>query len=99
VFAAKSTTPKDISTAGEQVLVNMYNGTVEESLDSLCYKCFCEKVATNAVCIHIQTLPPPTSAAAKYHIASMYTYKYRSGKVAVLKCSHWNGDGKRVMEN
>ena len=71
VFAIESVTPKDISAAGEQVLVNVYNGTPEESLDSLRYKCFCEKVATTTVCIYPQTLPP-TSAAAKYHSLRVY---------------------------
>ena len=45
-FAAESATPKDIAAAGKQVLVNMYNWTPEESLDSLHYKRFYEKVAT-----------------------------------------------------
>ena len=67
----ESATLKDIGAAGEQVLVNVYNGTPEESLDSLRYKRFCEKVATNTMCIHPQTLPP-TSAAAKYHSLHIY---------------------------
>ena len=48
----ESATLKDISAAGEQVLVNVYNGTPGESLDSLRYKRFCEQVATNTMCIH-----------------------------------------------
>ena len=43
-----------------------YNGALDDSLDSLRYKRFCEKVSTNKSQIHPQTLPP-TSAAAKYH--------------------------------
>ena len=50
--AAVAATLKDISAAGEQVLVNVYNGTPGESLDSLRYKLFCEKVATNTMCIY-----------------------------------------------
>ena len=34
VFAVESATLKDISAAGERVLVNLYNGTPGESLDS-----------------------------------------------------------------
>ena len=52
VSAVGSATLKDISAAGEQVLVNVYNGTPGESLDSLRYKHFCEKVATNTMCIY-----------------------------------------------
>ena len=71
VFAVESAILKDISAAGEKVLVNVYNGTPEESLDSLCYKRFYEKVATNTMCIHPQTLPS-TSAAANYHSLHVY---------------------------
>ena len=53
------------------MLVNVYNGTPGESLDSLRYKRFCEKVATTTMCIRPQTLPP-TSAAAKYHSLRVY---------------------------
>ena len=52
VFAVESATLKDISATGEQVLVNVYNGTPGESLDSLRYKSFCEKVATNTMCMY-----------------------------------------------
>ena len=36
--------PEEISIAGEQALVALYNGKPGESIDSLCYKCFCEKL-------------------------------------------------------
>ena len=48
VFATESTTTKEISTAGEQALVILYNETPGESLDSLHYKRFYENVSTNA---------------------------------------------------
>ena len=56
----------EISKAGEKALAFFYNGGPCDSLDSLRYKRFCEKVSTNKSHIHPQTLPP-TSAAAKYH--------------------------------
>ena len=71
VFAKESATPEEISIAGEQALVALYNGKPGESLDSLRYKRFCEKIATNTSRIHPQTLPP-TSAAAKYHSLRVY---------------------------
>ena len=49
----------------------LYNGKPGESLDSLRYKRFCEKIATNTSRIHPQTLPP-TSATAKYHSLQVY---------------------------
>ena len=71
IFAVEPASPKDICAAGKQALVYAYNGMTGESLDTLCYKRFFEKVATNTVCIHPQTFPP-TSAAAKYHSLHVY---------------------------
>ena len=71
MFATESATPKEISTAGEQALVILYNGTPGESLDSLRYRRFCEKVSTNTSSLHPQVLPP-TSAATKYHSFRVY---------------------------
>ena len=49
----------------------MYNGKPGELLDSLRYKRFCEKVATNTSHVQPQSLPP-TSAAGKYHSLRVY---------------------------
>ena len=84
VFATESATSKEISTAGEQALVILYNGTPGESLDSLRYKCFYEKVSMNTSCIHPQTLPP-TSAAAKYHSLRVY-----------FQILEWKGSGDKI---
>ena len=63
-------------------MVILYNGTPGESLDSLHYKHFYEKVSTNTSCIHPETLTP-TSAAAKYHSLRVY--------FQILK---WKGSGE-----
>lgn len=94
MFATESAAPKEIST---QALVILHNGTPGESLDSLCHKCFYEKVSTNTSCIHPQTLPP-TSAAAKYHSLWVY-FQILEWKVVVTKLGLWNGDRRKVMEN
>ena len=65
-------------------MVILYNGTPRESLDSLHYKRFYEKVSTNTSCIHPQTLPP-TSAAAKYHSLLVYFQKLE-----------WKGSGDEI---
>ena len=44
VFSAAASTPNDIVAAGEQALVDLYCGSPKEGLNSLHYKCFCEKV-------------------------------------------------------
>ena len=66
MFNADSTTHMDITAAGEEMLVSLYNGKQHEQLDALGYKSFCKKVATNVSHVHPHTLPP-SSAAAKYH--------------------------------
>ena len=71
MFSAQSASPQEVIAAGEQVLVSMYNGKPGELLDSLRYKRFCEKVATNTSHVQPQSLPP-TSAAAKYHSLRVY---------------------------
>ena len=82
-------------------MVNVYNGTVGESLDSLCYKCFFEKVAKNAVCIHHQTLPPPTSAAVKYHSLHVYLqlqeWKGCSAEMQPLEWGWKKSEGKLLQ--
>ena len=48
---------EEICTAGEKILVNLYNGKPEESSNSLRYKRFCEKVASNTSHINPRSLP------------------------------------------
>ena len=79
------------------MLINVYNGTPGESLDFLHYKRFCEKVATNTMCIHTQTLPP-TSAATKYHSLRVYfqiqEWKACSDELQPLEWSRKKSEGK-----
>ncbi len=80
-FSTESATCEKVCIAGEQALVILYGSSVGESLDSLRYKRFCEKVSTSNSCIYPQT-PPPTSAAAKYHSLRVY-----------LQILEWKGCG------
>ena len=66
VFNNISASKEDVVAAGEKALVCLYNGKPDEGLDSLRYRRYCEKVATNTSRIQPQSLPP-TSAAAMYH--------------------------------
>ena len=74
-------TAEEIATAGEQVLVSMYNGKPGGTLDYVRYKCFCAKVTRNTSHIQPKTLPP-TSAAAKFHSLCVYH-----------QVKQWNGAG------
>ncbi len=52
--------------AGEKALVCLHNGDSSDSLDTLRYKQFCDKVATNKSFVESQTLQS-ISSAGKYH--------------------------------
>ena len=66
--------------AGEQAIVDLYNGNLKEGVNSLHYKCFYENVAKRTTVVHPQTLSP-TSAAAKYHSFRAY-----------VQIQEWKGD-------
>ncbi|KAL8599888.1 hypothetical protein ACOMHN_016233 [Nucella lapillus] len=61
----------DYHSAGEKALVCLYNGRTGDTLDSLRYQRFHEKVSSCATSVQIQSLPP-TTAAAKYHSLRVY---------------------------
>ena len=84
-FNSPSATAEEIVTAGEQVLVSMYNGKPGETLDYVRYKCFCAKVARNTSHIQPKTLPP-TSAAAKFHSLRVY-----------YQVQEWKGAGDGLL--
>jgi hypothetical protein len=71
VFNTPSASPDNVIAAGEKALVAIYNGKPSDTLDSLRYKRFCEKVASNSSYVQPQSLPP-TSAATKYHSLRVY---------------------------
>ena len=71
VFNDKDATKSDIIVAGEKSLVCLYNGRSEESLDSLRYSRFCQKITTGTSFVQPECLPP-TSAAAVYHSLRVY---------------------------
>ena len=74
----------DIAAAGEEVLISLYNGKQGEQLDSLHYKRFFEKVATNVSHVHPQTLPP--TSVLQSITAFVSIFRYRNGRVISLIC-------------
>ena len=57
--------------AGELALVRLYNGSDTDSLDTLRYKRYYEKLKKAVKAVEAKTLPP-TSAAAKFHSLRVY---------------------------
>lgn len=85
VFDMQSASLEDVIAAGEKALVSVYKGKPGKVLDSLRYKRFCEKVATNTSHVKAHSLPP-TSAAAKYHSLRVY-----------LQVQQWKGSGGELL--
>ena len=69
VFDIPGSTQAEAATAGENALVVLYGGKQGESLDSLRYRRYYEKVSTSGQQIQPQNLPP-VSATARYHSLS-----------------------------
>ena len=99
VFDDPASTAVAIQAAGEKALVTLYGGKEGESLDSLRYRKYYEKVATKANQIQPQNLPP-SSAAAKYHsLRVFYQVKQWQGQDADLSLVDfgWKINGKQVL--
>jgi hypothetical protein len=71
VLDTLSSSMYDVVDAGEKALVIIYNGKLTDTLDSLRYQRFCEKVASKTSHVKPQALSP-TSGAAKYHSLRVY---------------------------
>lgn len=71
VFFNNASSKDDVARAGEKALVILYNGKRADTLDSLRYHRFCEKVASSSTHIEPQVLPP-TSGAARFHSLRVY---------------------------
>ena len=71
VFNNKDATKSDIIVAGEKSLLPLYNERSEQSLDSLRYLRFCQKITKGTSFLQPERLPPP-SAAAVYHSLRVY---------------------------
>ena len=69
VFDIPVSTQAELATAVENALVVLYGGKQGESLDSLRYRRYYEKVSTRGQQIQPQNLPP-VSATARYHSLS-----------------------------
>ncbi len=56
-FNQTDQTPECIVTAGEKAIVSLYGGSKTDGLDSLHYKCFCDKVSNSTMPVEPHSLP------------------------------------------
>ena len=87
VFNNEGATKSDIIAAGEKALVCLYNGRSDESLDSLRYSRFCQKITTGTSFVQPECLPP-SSAAAVYHSLRVY-HKVQQWRGVALPPQDW----------
>ena len=78
VFCKQGLDQHTVITAGEKALVCLYNGRMGDTLDTLRFQRFHEKVSSCTTTVQVQSLPP-TSAAAKYHSLRVYFQVQVSG--------------------
>lgn len=71
VFLSETSTVPQIVEAGIRALTILYDGKIDESLDTLRFKQFSKKVATKKSAVLVNSLSPST-AAAKYHVLRVY---------------------------
>ena len=71
VFMNQGANKDDIISAGETVLVYLYNGNPHHDINALKYEKFCVKAATSTVPVQSGALPP-TSVSVKLHSLRVY---------------------------
>ena len=86
VFNHSDSSRQDIIEAGEKALLSVFNAASTESLNSLRYTKYCQKVATGNVCLQPENKPPKPAFTA-----SEYTCKSRNGNR--ISCGHRTGVG------
>jgi len=63
IFSHQAAKKEDVVRAGEKALLYLYNGMPEESLDSLRYSRYCQKVATGNTCVQPES---PTNFSSSF---------------------------------
>ncbi len=70
-FCDTQSSRESIIVAGKQIIVSLYNGKIDETLNKLRYRKFCEKSQRGASTITCKALPP-TEAAATFHCLRVF---------------------------
>ena len=71
LFLEKDVSKAEITEAGERLLVSLYAGKVNNSLDQICPYKFHQKLASNKKVVQPEYLPPKPEAAA-FHSFRVY---------------------------
>ena len=76
VLDSPISTHEEIASAGEKVIVALYNGKANDSLYTLRFSKYCENVAKNLNEVELRSLPP-ISAAAMFHSYRVFLQIYQ----------------------
>ena len=87
IFDKADASKDEIIAAGEKSLVLLYKGQSDDTLDSLRYAKFCQKISTGNSFVQPECLPP-TSAAASYHSLRVY-HQVQEWKGVALPAENW----------
>ena len=71
LFLEKDVSKAEITEAGERLLVSLYGGKVNNSLDQICLYKFHQKIASNKKVVQPEYLPPKPDAAG-FHSFRVY---------------------------
>ena len=89
VFNNQNSTEESIIKAGEEALVNIYDGISPENLDILRYRKYVSKIMNSTSVVEANHLPP-TSSAALHHSKRVYLQTQQwIGEGDVLKPEDW----------
>ena len=86
----------DVAEAGEKAPVTIYNGKSTNTMNTLQYQQYWDKMALSSSHIQPQTLPP-TSEAAKYPSLHVYL-QFKNGRAVQMNFSRQIGAGRSVMK-
>ena len=87
IFDKADASKDETIAAGEKSLVLLYKGQSDDTLDSLRYAKFCQKISTGNSFVQPECLPP-TSAAASYHSLRVY-HQVQGWKGVALPAENW----------
>lgn len=71
IFCSSDSTRESIIKAGKDLIVSLYNGKANETLNKLRYRKFIEKTQRGALTVSCKALPP-TEAAANFHCLRVF---------------------------
>ena len=86
VFNNEDATKSDIIAVGEKALVCLYNGWSDESLDSLRYSIFCQKITTGTLFVEPECLPLQPRSTTASGLITRYRTSWRG---VVLRLQDW----------